>query len=49
MAGADAMGVDAVTRNFLGVLAQNRRLNQLPQIIRAFRQLAASHRGETTA
>ena len=41
--------LDPTTAKFLGVLAQNRRLNQLPQIIRAFRQLAAAHRGETTA
>ena len=41
--------LDPTTAKFLGVLAQNRRLNQLPQIIRAFRALAARHRGETTA
>ncbi len=46
---ADALGVDGTTRNFLGVLAENRRLAQLPAIIRAFRALAANHRGETTA
>ncbi|MDT8761104.1 F0F1 ATP synthase subunit delta [Sphingomonas psychrotolerans] len=46
---AASLGIDSTTGNFLGVLAQNRRLNQLPQIIRAFRQLAAAHRGETTA
>lgn len=46
---ADAMKLDTTTRNFLGVLAQNRRLSQLPQIIRAYRSLAANHRGETTA
>ena len=48
-AAADAIDVDAMTTKFLGVLAQNRRLAQLPAIIRAFRRLAASHRGETTA
>lgn len=48
-ASASAMGVDATTKNFLGVLAENRRLAQLPAIIRAFRALAANHRGETTA
>ncbi|MCZ3030574.1 F0F1 ATP synthase subunit delta, partial [Acinetobacter baumannii] len=37
---ADALGVDATTKNVLGVLAENRRLGALPQIIRAFRQLA---------
>jgi F-type H+-transporting ATPase subunit delta len=46
---AAAMKLDAITTRFLGVLAQNRRLSQLPQIIRAFRQLAAAQRGETTA
>lgn len=46
---AESMKLDGTTRNFLGVLAQNRRLSQLPQIIRAYRSLAANHRGETTA
>lgn len=46
---ADELGVDGVTRNFLGVLAHNRRLGELPAIIRAFRLLAARHRGEVTA
>lgn len=48
-AAADMMGVDATTKNFLGVLAENRRLAQLPAVIRAFRALAANFRGETTA
>ena len=48
-AAADAIGVDPLTRNFLGVLAQNRRLSQLPAVIRAFNLLAARHRGEITA
>ncbi len=46
---AAAMRLDPITSNFLGVLAQNRRLSQLPQIIRAFNMLTAAHRGETTA
>ncbi len=46
---ADSIGIDATTKNFLGVLAENRRLGQLPAIIRAFRTLAARHRGEATA
>jgi F-type H+-transporting ATPase subunit delta len=46
---ATSMKLDATTAKFLGVLAQNRRLSQLPAIIRAFRQLAAAQRGETTA
>jgi F-type H+-transporting ATPase subunit delta len=46
---ATAMRLDPITANFLGVVAQNRRLTQLPAIIRFFNFLAASHRGETTA
>ena len=46
---AEAMKLDPVTANFLGVLAQNRRLGQLGAIIRNFNLLAALHRGETTA
>jgi F-type H+-transporting ATPase subunit delta len=46
---AEAMRLDPITANFLGVLANNRRLGQLPQVIRAFNLLAARHRGETTA
>ena len=46
---AGALGLDSITTNFLGVLAQNRRLGQLPNVIRAFNLLAAHHRGETTA
>lgn len=49
LAAADELGVDATTKNFLGVLAENRRLGELPAIIRAFRTLAARHRGEVTA
>jgi F-type H+-transporting ATPase subunit delta len=46
---AQTMGLDAITAKFLGVLAENRRLRDLPAIIRTFRTLAARHRGETTA
>ncbi len=46
---ADAMGVDPITRNFLGVAARGRRLGSLPAIIAAFRARAAAERGETTA
>jgi F-type H+-transporting ATPase subunit delta len=49
LAAAGAMGLDPVTSRFLGVLGQNRRLAQLPNVIRAFNMLAAAHRGETTA
>ena len=43
------MGLSELTQNFLGVLAQNRRLGQLPGIVRAFRSIAAAQRGEVTA
>jgi F-type H+-transporting ATPase subunit delta len=46
---AGAMNLDPITTNFLGVLAQNRRLSQLASVIRFFNLLAAAHRGETTA
>ena len=46
---AQAMQLDETTTRFLGVLAENRRLNQLPAIVRAFRTLASSYRGETRA
>ena len=46
---AKLLKLDATTTSFVGVLAENRRLAALPQIIRAFRTLAANHRGETTA
>jgi F-type H+-transporting ATPase subunit delta len=49
LAVADDMGLDPTTRSFLGVLAENRRLSQLPAIIRAFRTLASRHRGEVAA
>jgi F-type H+-transporting ATPase subunit delta len=43
------LGISELTQNFLGTLAQNRRLGQLPGIVRAFRQIAAAQRGEVTA
>ena len=46
---AEAMKLDPLTRNFLGVLAQNRRLSHLGNVIRAFNTLSARHRGEITA
>ncbi|MBX9815558.1 MAG: F0F1 ATP synthase subunit delta [Sphingomonas sp.] len=45
----DALDLDPTTRNFIGVLAENRRLGQLSAVIKTFRLLAAHHRGETTA
>lgn len=46
---AAAMKLDPITANFLGVLAQNRRLAELGPITRAFASLWATQRGETTA
>jgi F-type H+-transporting ATPase subunit delta len=46
---AGEMKLDPITTNFLGVLAGNRRLGQLGNVIRAFSTLAARHRGEITA
>jgi F-type H+-transporting ATPase subunit delta len=46
---APTLGLDALTTNFLGVLARNGRKSQLQPVIRAYRRLAAEHRGETTA
>jgi F-type H+-transporting ATPase subunit delta len=46
---APDLGLDPITTKFVGVLARNGRKNQLRAVIRAFRRLAAEHRGETTA
>jgi F-type H+-transporting ATPase subunit delta len=46
---APELNLDPITTNFLGVLARNGRKNELRAVIRAFRRLAAEHRGETTA
>ena len=46
---ASSMGTDPLTKNFLGVLAQNRRLSQLPAIIRAYEMLLSNHKGEVRA
>lgn len=39
-------GVHILTRNFIGLIAANRRLFALPAMIRAYQQLLAAHRGE---
>lgn len=44
-----ALGLSELTRNFLGVLAENRRVAELPAMIRAFHAIAAAQRGEVTA
>ena len=46
---APELGLDSITTNFLAVLARNGRKQQLGPVIRAYRRLAAEHRGETTA
>lgn len=46
---APLLGLSELTRNFLGVLAHNRRLAKLPDIARAFATIAAAQRGEITA
>jgi F-type H+-transporting ATPase subunit delta len=43
------LGLSDLTKNFLGVLAGNRRLGALPEIVRAFAAIAAAQRGEVTA
>lgn len=46
---APVLGLTELTKNLLGVLASNRRLSALPEIIRAFHAIAAAQRGEATA
>jgi F-type H+-transporting ATPase subunit delta len=46
---ADGLGLDGLTKNFLGVLAANRRLALLPAVIRDFAALNAARKGEVTA
>lgn len=46
---AEHLKVSTLTRNFLGVLAANRRLASLPDVVRAFTAIAAAARGEVTA
>ncbi|AKH41998.1 F-type H+-transporting ATPase subunit delta [Altererythrobacter atlanticus] len=46
---AQLLGLAELTRNFLGVLAENRRMGDLPSMIRAFHTIAAAQRGEVSA
>lgn len=46
---AKSMKLDTLTANMLGVLGQNRRLNQIAAVARAFSAMAAEARGEVTA
>ena len=50
MAGiADHLGLSPLTKNFMGVLSENRRVADLPGMIRAFATIAAAQRGEVQA
>ena len=50
MAGiGEHLALTQLTRKFIGVLADNRRLGKLPAIIRAFHAIAAAQRGEVSA
>ncbi|MFC0590625.1 F0F1 ATP synthase subunit delta [Novosphingobium aquiterrae] len=46
---AGVLGLSPLTKNFLGVLAANRRLGKLPEVVRAFVTIAAAARGEASA
>ena len=46
---AASLKLDPLTTKFLGVLAENRRLADLPGMIRAFETLVSGHKGETRA
>jgi F-type H+-transporting ATPase subunit delta len=46
---AGVLTLSPLTQNFIGVLAANRRLSVLPEIVRAFATIAAAQRGEVTA
>ncbi len=46
---AKVLGLSPLTKNFLGVLAANRRLAALPEVVRAFASIAAAGRGEVNA
>ena len=45
----DRAGIKGLAANFLKVVAANRRLFAVPQMIRDFRKLVARHNGEVTA
>jgi F-type H+-transporting ATPase subunit delta len=46
---AEKAGFSVLTRNFLGLVAQNRRLFAVPGMIEAFLDILAKRRGEVTA
>ncbi len=45
----ESAGLDQLTRSFVGLLARNRRLFALPDMIQAFLKILAERRGEVTA
>jgi F-type H+-transporting ATPase subunit delta len=45
----ESQGFGKITRDFVGVVAANRRLKQLPTIVRAFAALVAAKRGVVNA
>jgi F-type H+-transporting ATPase subunit delta len=46
---ANNAGIGGLAGNLLRLVARNRRLFALPGIVKAFREMAARHRGEVTA
>mgnify|MGYP003652175360 CR=1 FL=1 len=46
---SDAMGLNGLTRNVLGLMAGKRRLFALPAVIASFEEKMADYRGEVTA
>lgn len=46
---AEAMGLSALTKNVMGLMAQNRRSFALPKLIATYLALMAEHRGEVSA
>jgi F-type H+-transporting ATPase subunit delta len=46
---ADKAGLDGLTRRFLGLLAEHRRLFALPGIAKAYGAMLAAHKGEIAA
>jgi F-type H+-transporting ATPase subunit delta len=46
---AATLGLDPLTKDFLDVVSANRRLAELPAMVRAFKLLAANQRGEVDA
>jgi F-type H+-transporting ATPase subunit delta len=45
----EKLKIEGLTKNFLLLVAKNRRLFAAPDMIRAFRAMLARHRGETSA